>query len=85
MKTDSVRFDDELIVSNDPEVQEALERMCVETMATYRLAATCWLWVRDVTIVRLVVNAAIDLDARHHAARIIANALLLEKPIIREG
>lgn len=31
--------------------------------------------------VPIVVNAAIDLDARHHAARTIANALLLEKPM----
>ena len=52
MKTYAVRLPDEPVVSNDPEVQEALERMCIETMATYRLVSTCWVMLRDARAVR---------------------------------
>lgn len=52
MTTRTIRLPDEPVVSNDPEVQEALERICIETMATYRLVAVCWILVRDVMLVR---------------------------------
>lgn len=79
----------DLEVSSDLEVQRALERIPVETAATYSLAARCWLWIgvcipragtiEDVAVVRKLCEQR-NVGVREHRiidqARKLAHARL---------
>lgn len=75
MATHTIRFPHEREVSSDPEVQEALERICVETTDTYWLVSWLWRLVPDVLAVRRLceLKAVMNMSDHQviHTARVI--------------